>query len=96
MLFRSSTDIEKDWRKFLSRQREVDIVKLINEENLKDQETRKFLENAFRDGFLKTTGTAIDKIMPPASWFGKGDRVEKKKNIIEKLLVFFEKYFGLT
>ncbi|NLA85492.1 MAG: restriction endonuclease subunit R, partial [Clostridiales bacterium] len=53
------------------------------------------IENAFRDGMLKTTGTAIDKIMPPVSRFG-GGRALKKQGIIEKLLNFFEKYFGLV
>jgi type I restriction enzyme R subunit len=44
---------------------------------------------------LKTTGTAIDKIMPPVSRFG-GGRAGKKQAIIEKLLRFFEKYLGLV
>jgi type I restriction enzyme R subunit len=43
---------------------------------------------------LKTTGTAIDKIMPPVSRFG-GGRAAKKQGIIEKLMLFFEKYLGL-
>jgi type I restriction enzyme R subunit len=29
------------------------------------------------------------------SRFGGGNRQEKKKNVIEKLNVFFEKYFGV-
>ncbi|MDD2350882.1 MAG: hypothetical protein PHD08_05410, partial [Synergistaceae bacterium] len=62
---------------------------------LKPEETRRFIANALRDGTLKTTGTAIDKIMPPVSRFG-GSRTEKKQGIIEKLLAFFEKYFGLV
>jgi type I restriction enzyme R subunit len=52
------------------------------------------MDNALRDGMLKTTGTAIDKIMPPVSRFG-GSRAAKKQEIIEKLMTFFEKYLGL-
>ena len=44
---------------------------------------------------LRTTGTAIDKIMPPVSRFG-GGRAAKKLGIIEKLMILFEKYFGLV
>jgi len=33
--------------------------------------------------------------MPPVSWFG-GGRVQKKKALMEKLAVFFEKHFGLA
>ena len=91
-----STKIDEDWRKFLNERREADIAAIIEEEKLRPEETRRFLDNAFRDGILKTTGTAIDKIMPPVSRFGGGNRAARKQNIIEKLLKFFEKYFGLV
>ena len=68
---------------------------LITEENLNETETRKFLENSFRDGQVKTTGTDIEKILPPMRRFGGGNRAEKKENIIVKVKKFFEKYFGL-
>ena len=90
-----STKIDEDWRKFLNERKEADISKIIEEEKLKPEETRRFIDNAFRDGILKTTGTAIDKIMPPISRFG-GDRAVKKQRIIEKLMEFFEKYLGLV
>lgn len=44
---------------------------------------------------MKTTGTEIDKLMPPVSRFGGGGRAKKKHGVIEKLKAFFEKYFGL-
>lgn len=64
-------------------------------EKLKPEETRKFVSNAFRDGVLKTTGTEINKLMPPVSRFGGSGRAKKKQGVIEKLKAFFEKYFGL-
>lgn len=87
--------IETDWQKFVRDQQEQDLVSLIEEEKLKPEETRKFVENAFRDGTLKTTGTDIDKILPPVSRFGGGGRAQKKQTVIDKLKSFFEKYFGL-
>jgi type I restriction enzyme R subunit len=89
-----STKVDEDWRKFLQERKEADISAIIEEEKLKPEETRRFIDNAFRDGMLKTTGTAIDKIMPPVSRFGRG-RAAKKQGIIEKLMIFFEKYLGL-
>lgn len=89
-----STKVDEDWRKFLHERKEADITAIIEEEKLKPEETRRFIDNAFRDGTLKTTGTAIDKIMPPVSRFG-GGRAAKKQGIIEKLMLFFEKYLGL-
>lgn len=90
-----STKVDEDWRKFLHERKEADISAIIEEEKLKPEETRRFIDNAFRDGTLKTTGTAIDKIMPPVSRFG-GGRAAKKQGIIEKLMLFFEKYLGLV
>ena len=63
----------------------------------KPEETNKFIDNAFRDGVLKTTGTDIDKIMPPMRRFGGGgNRAEKKNGILEKLKGYFERFFGLV
>lgn len=53
------------------------------------------MENAFRDGEIKTSGTDIDKLMPPISRFGGGGRAKKKQGVIDKLKTLFEKYFGI-
>ena len=92
----AATDVDSDWREFVLEQKETDLSALITKERLKPEETRKFLDNSFRDGILKTTGTDVDRIMPPVSRFGGGGRAEKKQGIIEKLMAFFEKYFGLV
>lgn len=93
----TSTNVNTDWQRFVREQRETDIQTLITEEKLKPEETRRFVENAFRDGVLKTTGTDVDRLMPPVSRFGGGgSRDKKKQTVIEKLKGFFEKYFGLV
>ena len=89
------SDVMVEWRSFVAEQRESDLQQIIAEEKLKPEETRKFIETAFRDGSVKTTGTDIDKLMPPMTRFGGGNRAEKKQGIIAKLLGFFEKYFGI-
>ena len=86
--------MQRDWQKFVYEQEEEDLQTLIKEERLKPDETRKFVANAFRDGEIRTTGTDIDKLMPPVSRFG-GGRANRKQTIIDKLKAFFEKYFGL-
>ena len=92
----TSTQVDDDWRKFVQEQKESDLAALIADEKLKEEETRRFIDNSFRDGALKTTGTDIDKILPPASRFGGGSRQVKKQGVISKLLGFFEKYLGLV
>lgn len=74
--------------------REEELKAIIAEEYLKSEESREFIENAFRDGEIKTEGTDIEKILPPVSRFG-GGRDQKKPSVIEKLKAFFEKYFGV-
>ena len=86
---------DDDWRRYIQERKEKDITALIAAEKLKDEETRRFVDNAFRDGTLKTTGTEIDKILPPVSRFGSGNRAVKKQTVIDKLMGFFEKYLGL-
>ena len=88
-------DIMAEWNDYVVGKREEDLENIIKEERLKPEETRKFLENAFRDGEIKTAGTDIDKLMPPVSRFGGGKRAEKKQGVIGKLKSFFEKYFGI-
>ena len=83
-----------EWHSYVVQQREQELETIIGDEKLKPTETRKFLENAFRDGEIKTAGTDIDKLMPPVSRFG-GGRAQKKEGIIDKLKTFFEKYFGI-
>lgn len=88
-------DVMTEWYDYVVEKREEDLVQIIKEEKLKEPETRKFIENAFRDGEIKTTGTDIDKLMPPVSRFGGGNRAVKKQGVIDKLKAFFEKFFGI-
>lgn len=93
----TSTQVDDDWRKFVLEQKETDLSALIEAERLKPEETRRFVDNAFRDGAMKTTGTDIDKILPPVSRFGSGGgRAAMKQGVTDKLLSFFEKYLGLV
>ncbi len=92
----AQTEVDGDWKKFVDEQRENDLAAIINEEKLKTEETHKFIDNSFRDGVLKTTGTDIDVIMPAVSRFGGGNRAEKKKRVIDRLMAYYEKYVELV
>ena len=91
----ADTDVEKSWKDFVRQRKDEDLKEIIDSEHLKPQETRTFIDNSFRDGQVRTTGTDIDRILPPMSRFGGGDRQEKKKSVIDKIQAFFERYFGL-
>lgn len=89
-------DVLVEWQDYVVQQREHDLEVLIESERLKPDETRKFIENAFRDGEIKTTGTDIDKLLPPVSRFGGGNRAEMKKGVIDRLMAYFERFYGMT
>lgn len=89
-------DVMSEWNTYVAEERENQLIKIIEEEKLKKIETRKYIENAFKEGEIKTIGTDIDKIMPPVSRFsGNGARAKKKQTVIEKLKVFFDRFFGI-
>lgn len=90
-------DVMDEWHGFVAEEREKELTHIIRDEKLREPETRKFLENAFRDGEIKTTGTDIDKLMPPVSRFGGGGtRAKKKQSVIDKLKGFFDRFFGIS
>ena len=91
----AGTDVDRGWREYVQRRKAEDLNEIIESEHLKPEETEKFIESSFRDGQVRTTGTDIDKILPPMSRFGGGNRQEKKRSVIEKIQSFFERYFGL-
>ena len=90
-------DVFSDWRAFVLEQKEKELAALIAAENLKPDETVRFVDNAFRDGELKTTGVGVDSLLPPMRRFGNNsNRAEKKQTVIEKLKAFFEKFSGIV
>jgi type I site-specific restriction-modification system R (restriction) subunit len=90
------SDADKDWRAFTDRNRSEDLEKIIEQEDLKPDETRRFVANAFRDGELKSTGISFAGILPPVSMFDKDNALSKKKSrVLETLRAYFEKYLGV-
>jgi len=87
-------DVVNEWRVFIAEEKEKELKELIETENLKEKETREFISNSFKNGYVKTIGTDIDKILPAMSRFG-GNRAKKKQSVIEKIILFFERFFGI-
>jgi len=93
----ASGEIDEEWRAYIDAQRTAELDAIITEESLKPDETKTFVEHAFRDGAIPTTGTAITKILPPASRFSAGgSHGEKKQRVLTRLGEFFERFFGLS
>ncbi len=89
-------DIRDQWQTFLSGRREAELEQIIAEEGLVPSKAREFIEGAFRDGSIPTTGVSITQILPPVSRFSRdGVHTIKKHTVLERLQVFFDRYFDL-
>jgi len=92
----ASGKIDEEWRAFVDSRRTAELDDIIGQEGLNPEETKKFIERAFRDGNIPATGTAITKILPPVSRFAAdGGHGEKKQQVLSRLGAFFERFFGL-
>ena len=89
--------IDEEWSTYVAARRAAELDAIIADEGLKPDETREFVARAFRDGGIQTTGTAITRVLPPASRFGgDGGHGEKKQRVLARLGEFFERFFGLS
>ncbi|MBQ3377399.1 MAG: family 20 glycosylhydrolase, partial [Synergistaceae bacterium] len=82
------------WNDYADLKREEELNNIIQDENLKRDETRKFLEKSFNNGEVNIYGSDINEFMPPVSLFDS-KRADKKQRIIDKIKLFFEKFFGI-
>ena len=92
-----TTNVDDDWHTFVDEKKLEELDSIIAEENLDKDETYKFLNNAFRDGFVQNTGTAISKVLPPVSRFSPtGERTKKRETVLERLGAFFNKFWDIS
>ncbi len=89
--------VDEDWQKFVEEKKIEELEKIIKNENLDREATYKFINNAFRDGNIATTGTAITNVLPPVSRFSPtGERTQKRDSVLGKLTSFFERFFDIS
>ncbi|MGX8777289.1 type I restriction endonuclease subunit R [Propionibacterium freudenreichii] len=88
--------VGQEWREFVEGHRDAELEEIIAEERLRPEPTRRFMHDAFIDGAITTTGTAVTRILPPASRFSKTNNHEQLKDrVLAKLQAFFDRYAGL-
>src|SRR3989339_2283744 len=61
--------VDDDWQKFVEGKKVEELETIIESESLDHDATYAFIKNAFRNGNVTTTGTAITKILPPVTRF---------------------------
>lgn len=89
--------VDDDWQRFVEEKKIEELDSIIESEKLDHEATYTFINNAFRDGSIPATGTAISKVLPPVSRFSPtGERTKKRESVINKLSNFFERFFDIT
>lgn len=89
--------VDEDWQKYVEKKKIEELEEIIKHENLDHDETYKFVQNAFRNGSVATTGTALAKVLPPVSRFSPtGERTKKRESVLTKLIKFFERFFDIS
>jgi type I restriction enzyme R subunit len=89
--------VDDDWQKFVEQKKVEELDHIIEKEGLERDAAYTFIKNAFRDGHVATTGTAITKVLPPVSRFSPdGERSKKRETVLTKLTNFFEKFFDIS
>ena len=89
--------VDAQWQAFVAAKKADELERIIAEESLNAEAAREFIGNAFRDGSISASGTAITKILPPVSRFSKNNgHAAKKQTVLDKFAAFFERYFGLA
>lgn len=89
--------VDEDWQKFVEEKKLEELEHIIAEEGLDHDATYAFVENAFRDGGVAVTGTAISRVLPPMSHFTPGgERVQKRETVVTRLTSFFERFFDIS
>lgn len=89
--------VDEDWQRFVEEKKVEELNKIIDSENLDPEATYIFIKNAFRDGSVPSTGTAISKVLPPVSRFSPtGERTQKRESVLNKLSNFFERFFDIS
>ena len=89
-------ELDDEWRRFVASRRAAELDEIIESERLRPDETRAFIDTAFDDGAISTSGTAITRVLPPASRFAPdGGHGEKKQRVLQRLGTYFDRFFGL-
>ena len=91
------SDIHGEWESFVRKQQSIQIEQIISEENLKREETLRFMTRAFKEGHIEEMGTEIGDILPPMNLFSKDNsRSKKKESVLARLKTFFVRFFDIS
>ena len=91
------SDVDRDWQRFIEQRKAEELEHIIASEGLDPDATYQVMRDAFRDGGVPTTGTALPSILPPGGRFSpSGERERLRTRVLEKLTAFYDRYSGIS
>lgn len=87
-------DITVSWEEYCEEQKRTDLEQIIEDENLRPEETREFMRRAFMNGYVTESGTEPAKILPPENPFLPQAGINKQR-VLEKLKIYLQKYLNI-
>lgn len=90
---KNTDDILDSFYSFAKKEKENNIISLVEEENLKE-DSKRFIEKAISKGYVEYAGDELDRIIPPTSR-RQGAREKKKELVLEKIRKIVEVFVGI-
>lgn len=90
----SNGDVTVAWEEYCEEQKRKDLDKIIEEENLRKEQTYEFMRRAFANGYVTESGTEPARILPPENPF-LPQSGNKKQRVLEKLKAYLQKYLNI-
>ena len=92
-----TSNVDEDWKKYVNEQKIAELDKIIEEENLNKEETYKYVNNAFKNGYVQENGIQINKVLPPLPIIDPQKRRQKKREtVIQKIIAFFNRFRDIS
>ena len=88
------SNVDDDWNTFVNEKKREELDKIISEERLKAEETCTFMSNAFRNGYIESSGMAFTQLLPRMSLFDKS-RSTKREKVLERLTDYFDRFYDI-
>ena len=89
--------VSTHWRELVRDSMETELGGIIECEQLKPDQTRTLVSEAFEAGGVPQEGTAVASILPPVSRFAKGNpQAEKRRRVTTLLSAFYNRFRSLT
>ena len=86
------SEVDSDWKKYVTEKREKELKALIKEERLNEENTRTYLNDCLNLGYVVEEGTDIVKVLPPMSLFGRNSRGETRTEVIKRVIEKFKEF----